>query len=77
MNGRNVLESLDFLRDMKNLKTFVFDVDVLDGDLTPCLDLSYVYSARNRKHFNLKDKDLPKGTYYRGNDNIETWRRQE
>lgn len=75
--GSNKLPNLDFLKSMKNLKTFVFDMNVLDGDLTSCLNLSYVYSDRNRKHYNLKDSDLPKGEYVRGNEDIEEWRRLE
>lgn len=75
--GSNKLPNLNFLKSMKNLKTFVFDMNVLDGDLTPCLNLSYVYSDRNRKHYNLKDSDLPKGEYVRGNEDIEEWRRLE
>ena len=62
---------------MKNLKTFTFSMNVLDGDLTPCLNLSYVYSEKKHKHYNLKDADLPKGEYIRGNEDIEEWRRLE
>lgn len=77
LTGSNKLPNLNFLKSMKHLKTFVFDMNVLDGDLTPCLNLSYVYSDRNRKHYNLKDSDLPKGEYVRGNEDIEEWRRLE
>lgn len=75
LSGSNELPDLDFLKTMKNLKTFIFSMNVKDGDLTPCLDLSYVRSRRNRKHYNLKDKELPKGKYVRGNETIEEWRR--
>ena len=77
LTGKNVLPDLKFINSMKNLKTFVFDMNVEDGDLTPCLNLSYVYCDKNRKHYNLKDKDLPKGNYVRGNEDIEQWRRLE
>lgn len=77
LSGSNEIPSLDFLSKMKNLKTFVFNVNVKDGDLSPCLLLRYVYSEKNRKHYNLKDKDLPKGQYVRGNETIEPWRRLE
>ena len=77
LSGSNELPSLSFLKKMKNLKTFVFSMNVKDGDLTPCLDLSFVYSARNRKHYNLKDKELPKSKYVHGNETIEEWRRNE
>lgn len=77
LSGSNVLPDLNFLKQMKNLKTFVFSMNVQNGDLSPCLSLSYVYSEKNRKHYNLKDSELPKGRYFRGNDNIDEWRRQE
>lgn len=77
LSGSNELPSLSFLKKMKNLKTFIFNMNVKDGDLTPCLDLSYVYSEKNRKHYNLKDTELPKAQYVRGNETIEKWRRLE
>ena len=75
LTGRNKLSDLSFVRDLPNLKTFIFDVEVLDGDLTPCLGLSYVHCSKMKKYYNVKPKDLPKGQYYRGNDNIAIWRR--
>lgn len=77
LSGSNNLPDLSFIKQMKNLKTFTFSMNVLDGDLTPCLNLSYVYSEKNHKHYNLKDADLPKGEYIRGNEDIEEWRRLE
>ena len=77
LSGNNELPSLSFLKTMKNLKTFIFSMNVKDGDLYPCLNLSYAYSEKNRKHYNLKDMDLPKGQYVRGNEAIEEWRRLE
>jgi len=49
----------------------------LDGDITPCLGLSYVFMMRSKKYYNLKDKELPKGEYVRGNEDIEMWRRMD
>ena len=77
LSGSNELPDLSFLKTMKNLKTFIFSVNVKDGDLSPCVDLSYVFSEKNRKHYNLKNIDLPKGQYVRGNETIEVWRRFE
>lgn len=77
LSGSNELPDLSFLEKMKNLKTFIFSMNVKDGNLTPCLDLSYVYSEKNRKHYNLKDTELPKIQYVRGNETIEKWRRLE
>lgn len=58
--GSNTLPSLDFLRNMPKLKTFVFSMTVEDGDLTPCLDLPYASCSKMKRHYNLKEKDLPK-----------------
>lgn len=77
LSGNNSLPDLSFLKTMKNLKTFIFSMNVLDGNLIPCLTLSYARSLKNRKHYNLKDADLPKGQYVRGNETIEMWRRLE
>lgn len=77
LSGSNELPNLTFLKSMKSLKTFTFSMNVLDGDLSPCKALSYVFSERNRKHYNLKDSDLPKKQYVRGNESIESWRRLE
>ncbi len=77
LRGSNSLPSLDFLKSMRNLKTFVFDVNVLDGDLSLCKDLSFVRSLKNRKHYNLRDDDLPKGEFVYGNEGIDPWRRRK
>lgn len=58
--GRNSLPNLDFLRALNSLKTFTFDRNVLDGDLSPCLNIPCVHLLQNRKHYNLSDADLPK-----------------
>ena len=63
--GSNRLPSLDFLKEMPNLKTFTFTMDVEDGDLILCKDIPYA-SCKNRKHFNLKDAQLPKKLPQRG-----------
>lgn len=58
--GGNTLPNLQFINSLKKLKTFSFSMNVLDGDLTPCMGIPYVSLEKNRKHYNLKDKDLPK-----------------
>lgn len=58
--GSNTLPNLGFLESMPNLKSFRFTMNVLDGDLGLCKNVPYVY-CKNRKHYNLKDEDLPKG----------------
>ena len=57
--GNNVLPNLDFLKQMKRLKTFTFTMEVKNGDLSNCLNIPYV-SCKNYRHYNFKDKDLPK-----------------
>jgi len=73
--GSNEVPDIYFIKKMKYLKTFVFNV--LNGDLKPCLDLQYVAIERCRRHYNVKEKDLPQGEYVRGNEDIELWRRFE
>lgn len=75
LSGGNALPNLSFLKKMKKLKMFDFSMNVLDGNLEPCLDIPYAYSMRNRKHYNLKDRELPKGKYVLEDDGIEEWRR--
>lgn len=60
LNGKNILSDLQFLKRMPRLKCFVFSMKIEDRDLSPCLNIPYVYSQKNRKGYNLKDKDLPK-----------------
>ena len=59
--GSNTLPNLDFLENLPNLKSLRFTMNVLDGDLSLCRNIPYVY-CKNRKHYNLKNEDLPKGT---------------
>ena len=75
--GNFSVENLSFISRMKNLKTFVFGGNVLDGDLSACLDLEYVYFEKYRRHYNLKDSDFSKKRFVRGNEDIEEWRRLE
>ncbi len=78
--GNIAVKDMNFLNDMKQLKTLVFKVDVLNGDLSPCDRIDYVYLLQNRNHFNRKDHQLPKlpiSQIVRGNEDIERWRRKE
>jgi hypothetical protein len=58
--GSNSLPDLSFLKNMKNLKTFTFSMNVLSNDLSLCLNIPYVNMTKGKKAYNLKDKDLPK-----------------
>lgn len=77
LTGNNVIDNIQFVGKMASLKTFVFSMNVEDGDLSPCLKLSYVHCSKPRKHYNVPSKALPKNSYHRGNENIEEWRRLE
>lgn len=77
LSGTNELPNLRFLETMPKLKTLILGMVVVDGDISLCLNLSYVHLQRNRKHYNFKDSELPKGLYVRGNETIELWRRLE
>jgi len=77
LSGANEIESLAFLKSLPNLKFFVCDLNVLDGDLTPCHNVSYVYVNPYRKHYNLDPKQFPRKLIARGNESIELWRRME
>ena len=60
LDGGQTIPDLSFLRNMPKLRIFTFSMTVEDGDLTPCLDVPYVYSSKIKRHYNLKDKDLPR-----------------
>lgn len=65
--GSNSVPNLQFLRNLKKLKTFCFTINVLDGDLTLCTSIPYV-SCKNRRHYNYRDRDLPKKLSQRQTD---------
>jgi len=57
--GRNVLPDLSFVRNMPNLKSFIFFMNAADGDLSMCLDIPYV-SIENHRHYSHKNEDFSK-----------------
>lgn len=75
--GKNSLDDLSFIRDMPKLKTLILSMKVLDGDLSQCTKLSYVYVETICRHYNVERTDLPRGEYARGNESIEKWLRFE
>lgn len=77
LTGSNAIDDIKFIEEIKSLKTFVFSVNVRDGDLSPCLKLSYAHCSKPHKHYNIPTQALPKNSYHRGNENIEEWRRLE
>ena len=73
--GKNSLPSLDFIKKLKKLRCFAFNVVVENGDLSPCLNVEHVYSAIDKNHYNLKNKDLPKSAEKIQCINIDEWRK--
>lgn len=49
-------------------------LNLLRGYSDECLNLSWAYSERNRKCYNLRDSDLPKRKFVTGTEGIEDWR---
>jgi len=76
LEGGIMLENLSFIKEMENLKNVRLDVkDIRDGDLTPLLRISSAQCVTIKRHYNLKESDLPDGSVVHGNENIEVWRR--
>ena len=72
--GNNSLPNLDFIKKLKSLRCFAFNVIVENGDLSPCLNIEHVYSAIDKKHYNLKNKELPKSDKKIKCIEVEEWR---
>lgn len=75
LDGSNKLPNLSFVESMPKLKTLILNMEIVDGNLLPCMKLSYVHCGKMKRHYNLKAKDLPKNEYHRGNNNIDDWRK--
>lgn len=73
---KGILENLDFIDELPNLKFFVTDYNVLDGNIKPLLRLPYASILQNRRHYNQKDDDLRREQNVTlGNKDIPRWRR--
>jgi hypothetical protein len=57
--GSNTFESIDFLKNMPNLRDFILFMNVVEGDLSYCDNIPYVL-VKNRRHYNRKDEDFSK-----------------
>ena len=66
LGGSNTLPDLSFVNRMPNLKVLNFSMTIDDGDLTPCLRIPYATFDKGKRHYNLKDRDLPKSKDYPG-----------
>lgn len=73
--GNNTIPNLNFLKKMKNLRVFIFSMNVADGDLNPCMDIPTVSCVRYRRHYNIKEKELPHAIIRKRPTAIEPWRR--
>lgn len=73
---KGTLDDLGFIDELPELKSFVTDYNVLDGNIKPLLRLPYASILQDRRHYNLKDDDL-KREYKTtlGVENIPIWRR--
>ena len=45
--------------NLSNLEFFILTMNVLNGNMDVCKEIPYAY-IQNRKHYNLKDKELSK-----------------
>ncbi len=59
LKGNNELPSLDFIKGLHKLKYLILTMNVRDGDIGYLKNLQYV-DAICKRHYNLKNKDLPK-----------------
>ncbi len=73
---KGVLDDLGFIDELPELKFFVTDYNVLDGNIKPLMRLPYASILQNRRHYNLKEDELNReyGTTL-GVENIPLWRR--
>ncbi len=74
LEGKNILPNLDFIKKLPKLKLLVISMPIEDGDLTPCLKLEYASITPNKRHYNLKNEELPKNIYC-GDPDYEEWRK--
>lgn len=58
------IDNIRFINQMQNLKDFIFvDTNILDGDLSPCLNLEYS-GFFNKKHYSHTFKELNDEKYW-------------
>jgi hypothetical protein len=59
LKGKNELPNLDFIQKLPKLKFLILTMNVLDGNMSCLKNIQYV-DAVCKRHYNLKNKDLPK-----------------
>ena len=57
--GNNAISNLDFISVMHNLQLFSCTMNIVDGNISPCLSIPYA-DLKNRKHYNFKNAELSK-----------------
>ena len=57
--GQKSIPTIDFLKKLPNLRECFINYNVLDGDLTPLMRLDEANIIVDRKHYNIKNIDLP------------------
>lgn len=73
---KGTLDDLGFINEMPDLKFFVTDYNVLDGNIKPLLRLPYASILQDRRHYNLKDDELRRDYNVKNyNEDIPEWRR--
>ena len=73
---RGTLDDLGFIDELPDLKFFVTDYNVLDGNIKPLLRLPYASILQDRRHYNLKDDALRRvHAVPMGDEDIPRWRR--
>lgn len=76
IGNQGVFENLDFIKDLPELSFFVTDFNILDGILDNLKQIPYSSVLINRRHYNLRDEDLPREAESKmGNESIPKWRR--
>ncbi|MDF2699187.1 MAG: hypothetical protein K0Q49_743 [Haloplasmataceae bacterium] len=79
-----MINSLNFIYELKNLKSFLFESNVIDGDITPTINLKHTVVFPIRKHYykivngekmKVTYNDFPYGERETGDEEIELWRR--
>ena len=72
--GKNQISSGNFILKYKNLKRILLDVMIIDGDLNSFDNLEHAVILTDKKHFNRKNKELPKSLTKYEIENIPDWR---
>lgn len=58
--GNNKINNIDFIASLNNLRVAMIEYCIVDGDISKLLRMDYATVFVDRKHYNMKDKDLPK-----------------